>query len=175
VADPGRAWRIHARRLAAISVWTLRGKIAVHAGGDSMSAGLRWQQRGDGYRIRLSGPLGQGLYELAGAPGHVELRTARGVRRTAADPEALLFAQSGWRVPLIGLRYWVLGRVQPGVVVNGLELDPAGRMGSLHQAGWHIRYLAYQQVGDLALPRKLEFDNPRVQVRLVLSRWRLGH
>jgi len=174
VADPEGVWRVHVRRLAAISVWTAGGKIAIRTADDSMSASLRWQQRGDGYRIRLSGPLGQGLYEISGTAGEVELRSGRGERYRATDPEALLYARSGWRVPLIGLRYWVLGSPQPGVVVERLQLDPAGRLESLFQAGWRIRYLAYQQVGDLTLPRKLSLDNSRVHALVVLSRWRLG-
>ncbi|MCK5365198.1 MAG: outer membrane lipoprotein LolB, partial [Gammaproteobacteria bacterium] len=60
VDDPERVWAEREKRLAAIEQWTAVGKLGIQSAQDSWSAGLSWRQGRDSYRLRLSGPLGQG-------------------------------------------------------------------------------------------------------------------
>ncbi len=174
VDDPQRAWAEHQARLGAIEQWTAVGKLGVQSAEDSWSAGLNWRQGRDSYRLRLSGPLGQGLMELRGRPGLVEMHTSdRGVYR-ARTAEELMLAHAGWQVPLSGLRYWILGRPDPQAHIVDLTLDPGGRLAELRQLGWHIRYERYGDFDGLALPIKLTLENSRMRAKLVLRSWLTG-
>lgn len=169
--DPQAVWKAQQERLAQIRQWRALGRLAIKSSGDSWSARLRWNQVGDTYRIWLSSPLGQGLVELEGEPGHVRMRTAENETFTARRPEELMHRQVGWEVPLEGLRYWILGRNEPGAPVRSLELDQAGRLARLDQAGWRISYLRYGDFDGLQLPTRLELSNQRLSAKLIVSHW----
>ena len=174
VDDPQRVWAEHERRLASIDQWTAIGKLGVQSAEDSWSAGIDWRQDRDHYRLRLSGPLGQGLMELRGSPQSVELRTADDDVYRAHTAEELMQAHAGWQVPLSGLRYWILGRPDPDAAVTGFDLDPGGRLAELHQLGWHIRYERYAEFDGVVLPTRLVLENARLRAKLALRTWRTG-
>ena len=174
VDDPHQVWNERQARLAGINQWTAVGKLGIQSTRDSWSAGMRWRQERDRYSIRLSGPLGQGLMELRGAPGLVELHASDGGVYRARTAEELMQTHAGWRVPLSGLRYWILGRPDPEAEIVALELDPGGRLAELHQLGWTIRFERYGEFDDIALPTKLTLDNPQVRAKLVIRSWQTG-
>jgi len=173
VDDPGRVWAERQAVLATVVEWTAVGKLGLQSEQDSWSAGLTWHQLPDSFAIRLSGPLGQGMMELSGSPGLVEMRTAADVYR-AGSAEELMQVHAGWQVPLSGLRHWILGRPDPEAPVAELELDAAGRLASLRQVGWRIRYDRYDEFDGIVLPTKLTLENARVRAKLVLRSWRTG-
>lgn len=173
VDDPERVWAERQAVLSTVVEWTAVGKLGLQSEQDSWSAGLTWRQLPDSFVIRLSGPLGQGMMELSGSPGLVEMRTADDVYR-ARSAEELMQSHAGWQVPLSGLRHWILGRPDPRAPVAELELDPAGRVASLGQLGWKILYDRYGEFDGLVLPTKLTLENARVRAKLVVRSWRTG-
>lgn len=172
VDNPERVWAERQARLASIDHWSAVGKIGIQSTQDSWSAGLSWQQNGDSYRLRLSGPLGQGLMELRGSPGDVELRTSDDEVYRARTAEALMQAHAGWQVPLSGLRYWILGRPDPDAGIVDFALDPGGRLAELRQLGWHIRYERYAEFDGVVLPTRLTLENSRLRAKLAVRTWR---
>jgi outer membrane lipoprotein LolB len=168
-----KAWQQRVKALTGLESWVCNGRVGASDGTESFSASLRWRQTKDAYQIRLSGPLGQGLVEVKGSPQGVALRTSDQETFVAPTPEALLDRYFGWRLPVTGLRYWILGLPMPGVPVAARALDPWGRLERLEQSGWRIRYLAYRQVQGLDLPAKLVLEHPRLSARIVVSRWQL--
>jgi len=174
VDDPQRVWSERQARLATIGQWTAVGKLGIQSSRDSWSAGMRWRQDRDSYSIRLSGPLGQGLMELRGVPGLVEMHTSDDGVYRAPSAEELMEVHAGWRVPLTGLRYWILGRPDPAAEIVALELDPGGRLAELRQLGWTIRFERYGEFDNIALPTKLTLDNPQVRAKLVIRSWQTG-
>lgn len=172
VDDPERVWAEHQARLAAIDQWSAVGKLGIQSAQDSWSAGLSWNQDGDSYRLRLSGPLGQGLMELRGSPGAVELRTSDDDVYRARSAEALMQTHAGWQVPLSGLRYWILGRPDPQAGIDDLALDPGGRLAELGQLGWHIRYERYAEFDGVVLPTRLTMENSKLRAKLAVRTWR---
>jgi outer membrane lipoprotein LolB len=171
VAMPEQAWRQRAQRLLALDEWTLTGRIALSAEEEAWHASVHWTQRGDYYRIRIRGPLGAGAMELAGGPQGVVLRTSKEERFSADAPEELLRKMVGWSMPVSGLRYWLLGISEQGVAIDAMQLDVGGRLESLHQEGWAIDYLGYQQVAGLQLPTKVYLQNAPVSARIVINQW----
>jgi outer membrane lipoprotein LolB len=171
VDDPERVWAEHQARLATIVQWSAVGKLGIQSSQDSWSAGLSWHQDGDSYRLRLSGPLGQGLMELRGSPDAVELRTSDDEVYRARTAEDLMQTHAGWQVPLSGLRYWILGRPDPETEIVGFDLDAGGRLAELRQLGWHIRYERYAEFDGIVLPTRLTLENSRLRTKLVIRSW----
>ena len=173
VSDPKEVWRARRKRLLAMEQWAVFGKLALRSSTEAWTATLYWRQQGDDYRIRLIGPFGGGGLEIAGDLNTVELRTADNQVHTARDPEELLYQHVGWRVPLSGLRYWILGRVEPEVPVEQVFIDVAGRVVRFDQSGWNVQYLDYRDIDEFAMPRKAALENDQVTASVLVSRWEI--
>lgn len=152
----------------AADAWALEGRIALRLEDEGWHASVLWEQRAERYHIRLQGPLGQGALELTGGPAGVVLERADGRISQARDPDILLYQETGWQLPVSGLRYWVRGRPLPELEARSRR-DDQGRLVELHQAGWDIRYTDFFDTG--ALPRRIELVNGEVRVRLVIDAW----
>lgn len=155
---------------ALITGFQLSGRVAVKYDAQGFSGGLRWQRSGDSDDLLLLSPLGQGV-------AHIE-RDAHGVTLTAPDQRpyhAMDTAQLteqvlGWRLPLDGLRYWVLGVAAPGSAATP-EIDADKRLVRLTQEGWRIDYLGYKRVDGTDLPGKIFLQRDEVEVKLVIDAW----
>lgn len=166
---PGQARDAAAFTLAQ---WSAVGRILLRTPEESWHATLDWRQTGDNYHIRLTAPLGQGTVELDGGPWGVSLRTRDDeAPRHARDPETLLLDTLGWRVPVAGLRYWILGLPDPRAAIDHARRDAAGRLETLGQSGWSVRYPRYDTATRPVLPAKVYLEHPRFTVRIVVTRW----
>ncbi len=170
---PEQALELRVQQLSAIRHWTCIGRVGASNGRDSLSASMRWTQKREGYQIRLSGPLGQALVDVKGSPAGVSLRTSEHGTYFADSPEMLLDEQFGWRLPVSGLRYWILGLPVPDARVSSRELDVYGRIRRLEQSGWQIEYLDYVLVDGVDMPAKLELRHPHFSARIAVRRWQL--
>lgn len=177
VADADAAWSARAQDLGALPAWELRGRVALRAGDDGAQASLVWLRQGEHHQLDFFGPLGRGHLRLTQNATGAELRDSdqRVLRNTSA--EALLAQTTGWQLPLAGLRYWVLGLPDPNAAATP-ELDAWGRLKSLQQLGWDIRFLDYTQVATRELPGKVFLSRAAagpgasaLEVRLVIERW----
>lgn len=172
-ASPGGpAWDARLQDLYKLQQWSIRGHLAVQAGGEGWSATLHWDQDQQNYTLRLIAPLGQGTYQLTNDAGKVTLLTADNKVYQATDAESLLQNNLGWNVPLHGLKYWVRGAPEPGVTTDSLLLDDKGRMTDLQQSGWRISISRYSEFQGQELPSKLYMQNDRFQLRLVVLDWK---
>lgn len=167
--DPERAWQLHRERLTEVEAWQLNGRLAIRTQDEAWHANLHWLQRENRYRVRLTGPLGQGSLRLEGTPQFVQLRTGQGESAVSSDPEELLYRQFGWRVPIGALRYWVLGLPAPGPAER--SLDDQGRLRTLQQDGWTIRFMDYRLMEGLEVPGRIFANRDGAEVRLVLGEW----
>lgn len=151
--------------------WSLRGRVAVHAGEQGWHANLSWRQTPAGYQLELSGPLGQGAVRMHGDDVGVTLERADGLRDWAPDADDLLARNTGWILPVGGLRYWVLGRAVPERPAQW-ERDADGRPLRLRQDGWDIRYSSYQdQPGRAPMPKRIDLERDGIRARLLIDAW----
>ncbi len=161
------------RSAAEFSDWQLQGRIALRHGDQGWHASLLWQQQADAYQLKVSGPLGQGGFQLAGDETGVVLVDAGGNSSFAHDGDALLLQATGWQLPVMGLRYWVRGLPEPDAKATRI-VDESGLLSRLEQSGWVIHYQNYQLVEGAAVPSKLQLARDDISVRLVINQWQLG-
>jgi len=166
-------WLARCAALQALDAWTLAGRIAVAAGEDGFSGGLRWAQVRDRADIAVSGPMGgKGL----------AIRVESGRAAVLVDGEPLADAESerllvrhfgaGQALPVAEMRYWVLGVPVPGMAAEE-TLGGDRRLARLVQSGWQVRYDRYLGVGALSLPARIEMTREDLRLRVIASDWQL--
>ncbi len=154
-----------------IGQWQLRGKMGIRNSQQANSAYLNWQQCGNHFDIRLSGPLGQGAAHLYGDNHSVTLARGSQPPMTASTPEQLLSQQLNWDIPVSQLHYWVRGIPAPN---QRYQADEHGFV----QSGWRLSYPKRTQInqsesGHTALPTKVVAEHPQLTVTLILKNWNL--
>lgn len=167
-----QAWAERRVVLAALEHWQVEGRVAVMAGDEGWSASLRWEQDGEFMDFLIRGPMGTGTTRIQGDANWMVVEDSSGDRWGSRDPAAELEARTGWRVPLTKLRWWMLGLPDPGVDAQ-TDVDGAGRLVRLRQAGWTIHYDRYEEREGVILPGRINVESEDVRVRIVARDWQL--
>ncbi len=172
-------WQTRASALLQIQRWELRGRLAVRADERGGQASLTWKRDGAQHSIRLNGPLGRGVVRVTQDEAGAQLQDAEQRVFHAASAEELLYRYTGWRLPLANLNYWVRGVPVPDLPATR-ELDDTGRLKTLRQQGWEVRYQEYVRFEGYELPNRFilthapdqaTMELPAMEVRLVIDRW----
>lgn len=169
--SPEQRWQQQQQEIAALKDWRFRGRTAITQGREGWNAGITWQQQGEGFDIKLSGPFSQGGAELIGDAEQVTLTLDNGDQYSAQTPEQLLAKTLGWFLPVSALRDWVRGVPYKDAAVDKYQLDENGRLKTLQQAGWQVEYLRYVPFNGLVVPSKIFIKHPDLNIRLIISDW----
>ncbi len=172
-AGDGTDWPARRAELQSLDRWTLRGRVAVAAGGDGFSGGLDWQQQGTRAEVVLRGPVGGAGYAIRVDGDEFSVTDRAGETVAGEDARALLAARLGAELPVAELRYWLTGVPAPGAPAVE-ALGPGARLAELEQSGWHVRYGGFRAAGALALPARLDLTTSAVRLRIVISEWQLA-
>ena len=164
------SWDSRVQTLSEIENWNLKALIAIRNQSDAGTATLQWQQQLQKYHILIFGPIGTGSYELTGQPGKVELASSNGHRFYAKNPESLLQQQTGWKLPISHLHFWIRGLPAPGISAEK-NLDHSNHLIGLKQDGWDIQFLRYVSVNGIDLPNKIFMNNSQVNVKIIINQW----
>lgn len=159
----------------------LIGRVSVKGGKESFSGGVQWHHRERGDEILLLSPLGQTLAQIQRTPEGVSLTTSERENYYAADVENLTEQVLGWRLPLMGLQYWVQGMSSPATAA-AMDVNIDGQVMAIRQDGWTIDYLAYSPKAPIeasqtgtALPRLFTLKRDGLQIKLVIDAWNAGN
>ena len=160
--------------------FALNGRIAVRYDGKHSSAGVHWQHDVQSDEILLLAPLGQTVARINRAtkfdenqvPLQVYTLDADNRHYAAPDAESLTEKVLGWRLPLAGLQYWVLGLPMPGEPFDGQHTQ-SGEWGVLHQDGWTIHYTRYAAQSADSLPLRMELKRQGLEIRLLVDEWQI--
>ncbi|WP_297809582.1 lipoprotein insertase outer membrane protein LolB [uncultured Methylophaga sp.] len=169
--SPYELWQQRQLQQAELQAWAFKGRTAIVQGQEGWNAGINWQEQGQHYQIRLSGPFSQGGVSLDGDQQQVTLTLNDGETLTAPTPEQLLAEAMGWLLPVSALRDWVRGVPYSGAPVDSRELDQEGRLTKLEQAGWQIEFLRYMPFESYSMPAKVFMKHARLNVKLIVSDW----
>ena len=180
VADSQAAWQTRQTALARVHAWEIRGRLALRSAEEGFQASLHWIREQETHRIDLTGPLGGGRVRLTQDKNGAELRDASDKLYRDSSVQQLLARTTGWDVPLEGLNYWVLGLPAPEAITQS-ELDEWGRLKTLEQHGWEIRFLEYVGHDVYELPSRVFIkrksdaaSDTTLEVRLVIEKWTLA-
>lgn len=91
---------------------------------------------------------------------------------TSSNADELLKQQTGVRLPVNNLFYWVRGIPAPGAVQSS-QRDAANRLVLLRQAGYTIQYQGYSASSKTALPSRIVLQGNGVMIKLVIKRWKI--
>lgn len=152
--------------------WSLSGMIAARTSNNAWSASIQWRQQGSQYQIALFGPLGTQAVNLFGMNGFAELNTADGKRFVSSSPEELLASQTGWRLPVSNLYFWIRGMPVPQAR-SAAQYDAAHHLIALDQNGWSVRYLNYMHIGNYYLPARIFLYHPALNVKILINQWQI--
>ncbi len=145
----------------------LAGRMSVRYQERAFSSALRWKQNAAGDEIWLNTPLGQTLAYLQDSRDGATLTTAEQKQYRAQSIESLTQSAFGWRFPLAGLRYWVLGQTAPGVAHASLARDDANRITHFVQADWRVAFEYAEPAASR--PSRLDITGSDAQIRLVID------
>lgn len=151
-----------------LTVWSMEGRIGVHAAKDSWQADLNWSHDARQDRLRLSGPLSQGLVSIILQRDLIYINEGDGVEHLARDPEATLKARLGFSVPLKSLRCWILGIPNAEEPWQALVSGPSG---AFTQQGWRIVPSNLMAVGGYSLPGRLLVEGAGVRLKIIMDQW----
>ncbi len=156
-----RAAMLH---LYELESWSFEGRLALTGKSDSWSANISWDHSPDVEKIRLSGPMGQGAVVILLADNVVTLDRGGDDVQSSTQPEAFINQQLGLLVPVLSLRYWVVGLPEP--LLSYKETDVG-----FNQAGWRSEYRQMQLVNNVAMPHKMMIMNDQVKLKLIIDHW----
>lgn len=158
-------------KLKRITLFDLQARIAVKAESRSFSGATHWQHQLERDEIAILSPLGSQVAVISKRPEAVTLNAGEGKIFESKDIETLTEENLGWRLPLSGLSYWILGRPTPRLAEK-LEWNPQGRLKKLEQEGWQIEYGEYGYYQSFWLPKKMVMTNPKLTLKIVVQEWK---
>ncbi|WP_454055736.1 lipoprotein insertase outer membrane protein LolB [Cupriavidus sp. Marseille-Q8015] len=144
---------------------------------EGVQGSFRWEEQGRNVRLDLVSPLGQTLAVITSTPSGATLDLPNEAPRNAPEVDSLMEQALGFSLPVAGLRDWIHGRPTPGTPANATR-DVKGRLDTLAQNGWTVRYVDWQdppQGATVATARPRRMDLARdtgetpLTVRLVID------
>jgi outer membrane lipoprotein LolB len=167
----------HDQQRAAVTDWSVSGRIAVSNGSQGGSGRIDWQQTGDSYSVSLSAPVTRQSWRLSGDATGGRLEGVEGGPRESADVEAMLQETTGWSIPVRALSEWVrgVGASEAGFGPARIVYGDGNRPVRLEQAGWVIDYQGWQETpSEPVMPTRLVATRAQAKVRLIVDEWSLG-
>jgi outer membrane lipoprotein LolB len=157
-------------RVTRITSWEIHGAIAAKNKSKGWSATLNWLQSGpNAYQIRLMGPFGNGSILISKQDHVVYLQS--GHRKTSSkNAEELLLKQTGIRLPVNNLYYWIRGLPAPGLIASTVY-GQNRLLQSFKQNGYSIHFEKYCSIRGIALPTLMRLEGNELRVKVVIKRW----
>ena len=153
--------------------WTASMSLLAVTPQEKFKARLQWQHSPQHYTIKMRDFIGRTVAVVEGKPDQVVAKTSKGQRYQNIDADHLLAQLTGLDLPVNGLKYWLLGLVDPQLSLDLYQTGPQGLPQVIKQAGWTIHYQAYDKVGPVAMANTIMLDQDDINLRLKISRWQL--
>lgn len=167
----GQCFDEQQNQLKTVTLFDLQARIAVKAEARSFSGATHWQHEPERDDIAILSPLGSQVAAISKRPEGVTLNTGEGKVLMSKDIETLTEENLGWRLPLSGLSYWILGRPTPRLAEK-IEWNPQGRLSKLEQEGWQIEYGEYGYYQSYWLPKKIVMSSPKLSLKIIVQEWK---
>ncbi|STY28170.1 molecular chaperone LolB [Legionella wadsworthii] len=157
-------------KTSTVSSFEIRGSMAAKNKSKGWSAAMNWRQSGPGaYQIRLIGPLGAGTV-LIDKKGDTITFQDGPKKITSHNADQLLAEQTGIRLPVNNLYYWIRGLPAPGPI-QGEKRDTYNHLVQLRQSGYTINFTKYTSARGVELPSMIRLEGNGVMVKVSISNW----
>jgi len=157
----------------------MHARIGLRGNDRSGSASLIWEESPEQRTLRLLGPLGGGLIILKQDETGVTIKDSKGRVRYSPSADELIYRVTGWKIPVSGLRWWLLGLNEPGSKADS-TIDTEHRLVSVQQAGWKVSLAKYTRFGDHELPTSIVFETVAdredvryVRIKVIVKDWKI--
>ena len=164
-------WEQHFNQLERLDHWRLEGKLGYRDSKKGGSAWVDWEQQGNNFDIKLSGPFGAGATKISRNQHHSELYRGENQLHTASSAEELTEILFGWQWPINQLLFWVKGIPDPATSIAASQQNKDGTLSSLEQSGWILQFFDYQQTEGWVLPRNIKGAKGAYQFNLKIKKW----
>jgi outer membrane lipoprotein LolB len=155
---------------ATISSWDIHGALSAKTKAKGFSATLNWLQSGpSSYQIRLVGPLGGGAVLINKKGSTITLQDGA-KKSTSTNADQLLMNNTGIRLPVSSLYYWVRGLPAPGGVQTEAR-DTYNHLSTLKQNGYTIHFTQYTSVKGIDLPSMIRLEGNGVTIKVIIKSW----
>jgi outer membrane lipoprotein LolB len=155
-----------------IQSFELSGAMAARSQQKAWTASVNWLQSGPSqYDIRLMGPLGNGAIRIQKSGGQVTYQEGKKII-ASNNPENLFQQQTGVRLPVNQLFYWVRGVPAPGAV-QGTKKDTNSHITQLQQGCYVVDYMRYSVIDNTAMPSVIHLRGHGLMVKLIIKHWKL--
>ncbi|HAT9141457.1 TPA: outer membrane lipoprotein LolB [Legionella pneumophila subsp. pneumophila] len=155
---------------ATVSSWEIKGALAAKTKAKGWSATMNWVQQGaNSYQIRLMGPLGGGAVLISKKGNTITFQDGAKIT-TSTNADELLLKQTGIRLPVNNLYYWVRGLPAPGGIQSEKH-DQFNHLIQLKQNGYTIDFTKYTSVKGIDLPSMIRLEGNGVMVKVVIKNW----
>ena len=155
---------------ATISSWEIQGAMAAKNKSKGWSATMNWIQHGaNSYQIRLMGPLGGGAVVINKKGSTITFQDGA-KKATSTNADELLLKQTGIRLPVNNLYYWVRGLPAPGGVQSE-QHDAFNHLVQLKQSGYTINFTKYTSVKGIDLPSMIRLEGNGVMIKVIIKNW----
>ena len=147
-------------------------RVLVEGGDKGFSGGIRWNHVSTVDNIQLLSPFRQVVAEIKSSEGTALLTASEQRIYRATNVENLIKQVLGWRLPILGLQYWVRGVNSPKTK-SEIDRDADGRIIGIRQDGWTIIYTSYfpSQLIKTERPRVLVLKRSNLKIKLVIDNW----
>jgi len=166
-------WRNHHNSVNAIKDWNFNGRFSANGTDESWNGNIVWKQKKQDFEIQISGPLSSGSVKIEGNNEYAILTLGDDKTYSDENPEKLLEANTGLKLPLSDLQYWLRGIPAINTPNAKMQWHNNGHLKNLNQGGWKISFRGYTKINSIELPRKIFMQNSEYDVRLIIRNWHI--
>lgn len=154
----------------------LNSKISIDANGQRFFGQMNWEHRPERDTFEFLSPFGQMIAKLSQDKNGVTLDDGKNTYH-ALTAEELTLRTFGWKMPVSGIVYWLIGRPYPfsGAIP---QTNNQGQMMKIQQSGWDVIYFDdYAPAGMYLMPRTIEIfgqdqsQNSPIKIKIINQVW----
>ena len=162
-------WPEQRAALEKLDRYALNGRVAVAAQGQGFSASLRYQQLAHHTNLSLDGPLGIGGLRVEIDGEDIRIATSRGEKLDGQAARDELERRLGFQLPLVELRWWVLGIPAPGEA--SVNQAGSGEIQDFSQNGWRVSIQTRAAGLGFSLPQRMTAEREGARLKLFVQSW----
>lgn len=152
--------------------WSASGRLAIAVANEGGSGRFDWTQHAATTDLQLRGPLGAGALRIVTDGESLTVTDGDGESVDTAAAREHIRMRLGADLPLVELRYWMLGLPAPGADARVGAIG-AGDARAIEQSGWTVTCETYANVQGWAVPTRLTATRSEARIKVIVDEWRL--